>query len=75
MQSPDLTVREFSSDALRAARRERGMTRMELANRLGCGYGSVSQWETERRPNLRNADRLARALGCSIEDLLIEAGP
>lgn len=47
-----------------------GLTQAQLAKEVGCLRGDISRWERgERRPNTGSAIKLARALGCKIEDL------
>lgn len=55
---------------IRARRKAAGMTLEDLAAAVGCTLQAVSCWE--RGQTLPTADRLpqlARALGCSIDDL------
>ena len=55
---------------IRARRKALGMSQTELAERVGCTFQSVGMWE--RGETLPAADRLpeiARALGCSIDEL------
>jgi transcriptional regulator with XRE-family HTH domain len=48
----------------------KGWTQTRLAEEVGCLRGDISRWERgERRPNTGSALKLARALGCKIEDL------
>lgn len=48
----------------------KGWTQAQLAEEVGCLRGDISRWERgERRPNTGSALKLARALGCKIEDL------
>lgn len=48
----------------------KGLTQAQLAEEVGCLRGDISRWERgERRPNTGSAMKLARALGCKIEDL------
>lgn len=52
-------------------RMERGITQGQLAQMAGCLAKDISRWETGARGlSTRSAMKLARALGCSIEDLL-----
>lgn len=55
---------------IRVRRKAAGMTLEDLAAAVGCTLQAVSCWE--RGQTLPTADRLpqlARALGCSIDDL------
>ena len=48
----------------------KGWTQAQLAEEVGCLRGDISRWERgSRRPNTGSAMRLARALGCKIENL------
>jgi transcriptional regulator with XRE-family HTH domain len=50
---------------LRAAREAAGLTRRELAERLGVGYGSISNVELGTdTPTLDLIHRMAVAIGC-----------
>ena len=58
---------------IRPRRRAAGMTLEELAAAVGCTLQAVSCWE--RGQTLPTADRLpqlARALGCTIDELYTE---
>jgi len=58
---------------IRPRRKAAGMTMEDLANAIGCTLQAVGCWE--RGETLPTADRLpeiARALGCTIDDLYQE---
>lgn len=58
---------------IRAKRKAAGMTLQELADRTGVTGAAVGMWE--RGETLPSADKLpeiARALGCSIDELFQE---
>ncbi len=57
---------------IRKLRIERSLAQGELAARLGVKQSTVSNWETDRRglPETPTLFKLAKALHCSIEDLL-----
>lgn len=62
-----------SGARIRALRRERGWTQVELAQRLGITQSIVSAIEIGgRRPGLPLAIAIAAALGVSVEDLFAE---
>ncbi len=65
--------------ALRTARRDKGLTQDQLADKAKVGQATVSELERgEYSPSLDIARRLALALGTSIDALfpneLVEAG-
>jgi len=52
-------------------RAERGLSQMALAAKIGKRQKDISRWERgEIRPNALNLLLLARALDCSIDDLV-----
>ena len=64
---PDST---FSPARLRQLREAAGLMQWELANLADCYPHHISQWETGKvRPERRTVQRLAQALGVSVEAL------
>jgi len=56
---------------IRKLREQRGMTQLQLAEKLGVSDKSVSKWETSRGyPDITLLESLAEALGVSIIELL-----
>ena len=54
------------SDRLRNARAESGLSRQQIADKLGITYQSVSEWETKgNRPRPDRLQKLAQVLGVS----------
>lgn len=54
------------SDRLRNARAESGLSRQQIADKLGITYQSVSEWETKgNRPRQDRLQKLAQVLGVS----------
>lgn len=52
-------------------RKERNMTQMELADRLGISFQAVSNWERgQTMPDIAKLGELAEILGVSIDELL-----
>lgn len=59
-----------NNSPITSLRLAKGMTQQQLAEAVGCLRGDIGRWERgERRPNTGSALKLARALGCKIEDL------
>jgi transcriptional regulator with XRE-family HTH domain len=68
-------VRLFA-DRLRELRRSRGMTQAELARRADVSVTHLSELENaEIAPGIDLVDRLARALGMALADLLPSVAP
>ena len=69
-----LTVRHAGSGFARRteARLRAGLTQQEVAERMGTDRANVTAWETTREPGPVNLVRLARAIGCRVDDLLPE---
>jgi putative transcriptional regulator len=58
------------ANRLRDLRLARGLTQADLARLLGVSAYTVARWEAgEMVPTARNARRLARRLGVSVEEL------
>ncbi|MGH7747254.1 MAG: helix-turn-helix transcriptional regulator [Candidatus Dormibacteria bacterium] len=56
-------------------RRERGLTQEEVARRVRVSTRTVAAWESgHATPRQRNARALAKALGVSIDVLLLAQG-
>jgi HTH-type transcriptional regulator/antitoxin HipB len=56
---------------LKSARKKRGLTQRELAERAGVSPGTVNELETGRRGGYPTSiRRLANALGINVEDLV-----
>lgn len=59
---------------IRKLRQNAQLSQNELAIRMGVTQGAVSQWETgESNPQVGALPELARALGCSIDELYDDA--
>ena len=51
-----------------------GMTQVELAKKLNVDQAAVSRWESkETRPLRKIHKKLAKVLGCTVDDLMREA--
>ncbi len=56
---------------LAEVRRKRGMTQSELAKAVGLAQASISTLESgETKPAFETLIKLARALDCSLDDLV-----
>lgn len=52
-------------------RKKRGLTQVELADELGIGQSTISQWERGvSMPEMATAKRAAMILNCSVGELL-----
>lgn len=58
---------------LQMIRKQKGISQTRLAQLSGVHRVSIVRYEEGRTtPNARNAQKLARALGCTIDELLGE---
>ncbi len=56
---------------IEAMRKKKRMTQAELAIAVGVTQPSISDYESgKKRPTIDTAKKLARALGCTVDDLL-----
>lgn len=63
--------RRTNDSPIARMRMERGLTQGQLAAAVGCYAKDVSRWETgERNPGAKSLMALARALDCSMDDLM-----
>ena len=64
---------------IKARREAAGLGQAQLATQMGVVQGAVANWGAEiSLPKARDLPRLAKVLGCSIDDLYAqegEAGP
>ncbi|MGW4437038.1 helix-turn-helix domain-containing protein [Streptomyces sp. NPDC004596] len=66
--------RNFDPDALRRIRRERGLTQVQLADRVGVLHTSISLMERNHNgPSVTVLAALADALGVPMDDLMTRA--
>ena len=55
---------------IREIRKEKGWSMVELAIKAKVGYSNLSRWEKQQQMPCRStAEKLATALGTSVEDL------
>ena len=60
---------------IKALREKNEITQQSLARILGINQSAVSNWETEKAmPRADLLPKLAKALGCSIDDLFRDDG-
>lgn len=54
-----------------AARKARGLTQAQVAERMGIPYQSIGQWERGiRTPRLKSLEKIANAIGCTVQELI-----
>lgn len=58
---------------IRRLRESKGLTQEDLAAELGITASAVSLWESDKRSmNIKQADKLAHALGATLNELVDE---
>lgn len=63
--------RRTNNSQISRLRIARGLTQAQLADLAGCHQQAINMWETGRRkPGMESLLKLARALDCSIDDLI-----
>ena len=56
---------------IQAARKSKGLTQKQLAERIGVATGTIQQYELgKRQPKLETLDKIAKSLDVSIFDIL-----
>ena len=61
---------------IKKARKEKGLTQKELAEKVGVTQGNLSSWETDRwKPDLDALKKLCEVLNCSADYLLGQEKP
>lgn len=64
--------RNTNNSLIARKRKERGLTQAQLAEILGCHSKDVSEWESgKRQPRADYMIKIADALGCTIEDIVL----
>lgn len=57
--------------SFKSAREKSGLTQRDLATELGIDQSTVSLWEVGKtQPRAKLLPRLARILGCTVDELL-----
>ena len=51
-------------------RKKKGLTQLELANKIGVSESYISQIEGGKMISIKKLDKLAKVLGCEARDLL-----
>lgn len=60
---------------LKQYRIEKGMTQAELAGKLSVSQNAISQYEAgKRHPPISRIAHIAKALGCSVSELVDNSG-
>lgn len=69
-------TRRLDPNRLRALRTQRGLTQWDLALRAGVSIGTVTEAERNRTrvPRPKTLRAFAKALGCTVADLLTVSG-
>ena len=69
----EMSARMTPGIMLRIRRENRGWTQTELSEKTGIAIPNISLMESDKRViGLRTARKLAKALGCSTDDFLME---
>lgn len=59
---------------LKAAREQSGKTQAQVAKEVGIKEQSYQKYEYDKStPNVRTAIRIARAVGCAVEDVFYDS--
>ena len=65
--------RRTNKSSLARLRMDRGLTQGQLAAAVGCHQKDVSRWENgTRSPGMKSLMLLAKALECSIDEIMME---
>lgn len=63
--------RHTNDSTIARLRIERGLTQTQLARLVGCPQQTITRWETgQRNPGMKSLVKLARALGCTLDELV-----
>jgi putative transcriptional regulator len=58
------------SSKLKMKRTQQGLTQLELAKKIGVSESYICQIENGKMISIKKLDKLAKALGCELKDLL-----
>jgi transcriptional regulator with XRE-family HTH domain len=60
-------------DNIKRLREQKGLSQQDLAELMNVTHGAVSLWESGKRSmNVKQADKLAQALGVTLNELVKE---
>ena len=60
-----------NASPIATARIAAGLTQAQLAASVGCAQKDISRWENgSRNPKTDSLQKIAKVLGCTMEDLL-----
>jgi transcriptional regulator with XRE-family HTH domain len=60
-------------DNIKRLREQKGLSQQDLAELMNVTHGAVSLWESDKRSmNVKQADKLAAALGVTLNELVKE---
>lgn len=63
--------RKTNDSSIARLRRDRNLTQGQLAELIGCPQQTITRWETgQRSPGTKSLKALAKALNCSIDELI-----
>lgn len=59
------------ADNFKRIRKEKGLTQVQLAEKLDCSQNEICRWETgTRTPAINNLVKIADALECTVDELV-----
>ena len=58
------------SSKLKMMRKQRALTQLELAKKIGVSESYICQIENGKMISIKKLDKMAKALGCEAKDLL-----
>lgn len=64
-----MALKRTTGARIRALRIAAGISQRELAERVECSHTQIARYEQGAEPTFPVAQRLAVALGCSLDDL------
>ncbi|MBU4312989.1 MAG: helix-turn-helix domain-containing protein [Candidatus Omnitrophica bacterium] len=58
------------SSKLKLKRKQKGLTQLELARKVGVSESYICQIENGKMISIKKLDKMAKALGCEPKDML-----